>query len=716
MLKKLKEYKTKNDELSSSATSLFHKSASVESTTSNELDLAIQDELNQQIKVLEQRVKELKAAQEKDATERANLLKRVDVLSAANDRFTEMKDQQDATIEMFKTKCRQLTQQLAQLEEWSDDNYNHPKPAVDDDDDESLRKQLAAMQTERDDARAQLDDEKEHTAILEDRISTLQASLLTKDAIVQEHQLCTESMGRLTLSNQELQEKILQQCEQIKELEARVTVLRDQSTDSLTTIDALSLDSANIKRYLDELKVEHARKIGENEHLANELQTLSERNEQLSNEVAQMSRRSADGGDDDRTFELEARLQEVTALCQYKDAQIMHLNQKVDDAIQEDQTAQLIQEILVKNSEINSLRAQVQALESEKCELENNLSLQVTQDLAAAVVKEPSADVQLEAVATIQRLERDLRDLRVEKEHMEHELQVLNDQVLSSLELEDKMKSHALEMDMKNIEIAELKQSLATVQSGGNGELAERIQYLEQHLQSVNEQWEHLLEQRCAELAEHWRQHLAQREAEFAATATTTTPIETAASTAVEPKDQPSTEVMQKMQEALESQEMEIVTLKEQLAIRSAEYARIASQVDPFGQMSTMSSMTSMDYKAKRVDADNRTAAVQQSNQKSELDLALYMLHQRDMSCEELTEELISLLEERDTLQLKLSNSIRQAEAYKAKYGGAEIEGKLYTKFLGRVREGRNYILNPLEKKGHCFDNNFRPRERSASN
>ncbi|XP_066590070.1 protein lava lamp-like isoform X2 [Prorops nasuta] len=43
----------------------------------------------------------------------------------------------------------------------------------------------------------------------------------------------------------------------------------------------------------------------------------------------------------------------------------------------------------------------------------------------------------------------------------------------------------------------------------------------------------------------------------------------------------------------------------------------------------------------------------------TELDLALYMLHQRDVRCEELTHELMQLLEERDTLQLRLSNAIR---------------------------------------------------------
>lgn len=52
------------------------------------------------------------------------------------------------------------------------------------------------------------------------------------------------------------------------------------------------------------------------------------------------------------------------------------------------------------------------------------------------------------------------------------------------------------------------------------------------------------------------------------------------------------------------------------------------------------------------------------------MDLALYMLHQSDVRCEELTVELTQLLEERDTLQLRLSNAIREKEELRRKHGG----------------------------------------------
>lgn len=685
MLKKLKEYKSRNDELST-----FKKSASVES---NELDLAIQEELNGQIKTLETRIKEMKADQDKDNIERQALLKRVDVLTSANDRLTEMKERQDNEMEVCKNKCRQLTQKLEQLENWDDDNYNSktsdvPVP-VDDASAEyitNLKKQIAEQRLDNDEVQALLDEEKEHSSILESRIKKLQESLLAKSTLEEEHLRSAEKLNSLITDNNTLKSDITRKTETILELEARISLLKDQMNDSVATIDALSVESNNIKTYLDQLKADHASKIDENNNLSKELRLLSDKNIEMADEVNRLKGSEMFGDrNESETAELESRLQDLTATIQYKDAQIMHLNQKVEDAIQEDQTPQLIQEILSKNLEINALRTQVRSLENDKCELENNLSLQLTKEMTAIPSVEANTDF---SQAKVIALEQELKELHSEKNHMEHELQVLNDQVLSTLDMEDKLNATLLDLDSKNIEISELKQSLSRVTaqqqavgSSDGEENLQKIQVLETQIQSLNAQWEQVLEQRCTELAESWRQHLAQREAEFETVQTTlhqellAKTGETTTESSLQPTSTDETNdssVILKMQEALESQEIEIVTLKEQLAIRSAEYARIAAQVDPFGQMATMSNMTSMDYKTKK----STESLESNAGKKSELDLALYMLHQRDMRCEEMTEELISLLEERDTLQLKLSNSIRQIEDFKGK--SADTEGNLY--------------------------------------
>ncbi|VVC41064.1 Hypothetical protein CINCED_3A005505 [Cinara cedri] len=70
---------------------------------------------------------------------------------------------------------------------------------------------------------------------------------------------------------------------------------------------------------------------------------------------------------------------------------------------------------------------------------------------------------------------------------------------------------------------------------------------------------------------------------------------------------------------------------------------------------------------------------------RDKLDKALTAVHERDVRCNELTLELTRLLEERDMLQLKLSNSIRQIQLLsddksnvsEEKYGSKNIDDKL---------------------------------------
>lgn len=238
---------------------------------------------------------------------------------------------------------------------------------------------------------------------------------------------------------------------------------------------------------------------------------------------------------------------------------------------------------------------------------------------------------------------------------MEHELQVLNDQVLASLEFEDRMKNTVLELDAKNIEIQMLKNTLDKFHcnESSNDEI-EKLRHekgeLERSIDLINAQWSQMVEQRGAEVANSWKQHLEMRETEFAEIENNLQK-QLKETTSFEP-----TEVSLKMKSIMESQEVEIVSLKEQLAIRSAEFAALSARVDPYNQMSTSMSVSPVPQ------------AESDKVPRSELDLALYMLHQREMRLEEMTLELVRLLEERDTLQLRLSNAIRQIEEIKKKF------------------------------------------------
>ncbi|XP_055914978.1 protein lava lamp [Eupeodes corollae] len=864
LMKKLKEYKAKIDELYSQAA--FRKSSSVESS---DLDLAIQEEMKSQLKQLEEKLAEAKKLSETQSLEKENLLKRIDVLSAGNERMAEMKERQDNDVAMYKSRVRELTEKVKSLEEWSAAaSTNEPaQPTTSTTDSlnadasiathelqnsnkllekkvEELLSEIEDISGDRTELQALLDEEKANVQRAEQTVKSLNEKLtrlensvssensdqkfqfneiklenqnlksqltdaqgvITKekkerleelkrfekqneeltreisklqldstkakelevklDQVASEKQNLVQEIEALRMemsftpkpgnASDELQEQIVRlTCDfesvvmQNQDLGKEVDRLRseaaklnetnqqltqeisslalqqsfsaqnaDKSIDLESDVNRLQLELQSLKQTNQELsdeinriKLESTFNVGssggflETEKLSNEINRLNvelssvvHRNEELTKEVAQLR---------EELFEKETLQSEVTRLTQEnhslntqvghfklesssstqhteleeqiqeKDSEIMHLKQRIEDLMREDQTEKLVLEILTKNQEIHMLKMQVKNLEDDKQELEHNLTMQITQEIKTKQVDD--------SAEKIHKLEEELENMRIEKGHMEEELQVLNNHVMTSLENEEKMKSVILELDTKNIEIAELRNSLGTV--GG----VQKPIPTETSL--TNAQWEGVVEQRCAEIAEMWRAHLDNREKEFneienklkkeleaLKTGQPSIPDESNVrgddnenSSASSSKDStPDPEVIQKMQQALENQEVEIVTLKEQLAIRSAEYARLAAQFDPYKMQSTMSHSSGFSS-----DGQRPTPVAPNASQvpKSELDLALYMLHQRDMRCEELTLELVHLLEERDTLQLKLSNTLRQMEAIRSQSGSEPSQG-----------------------------------------
>ncbi|XP_014208858.1 protein lava lamp isoform X2 [Copidosoma floridanum] len=108
------------------------------------------------------------------------------------------------------------------------------------------------------------------------------------------------------------------------------------------------------------------------------------------------------------------------------------------------------------------------------------------------------------------------------------------------------------------------------------------------------------------------------------------------------------------LKKLLEMREQQINGLMQQLEEKSREYELIHNALQ------------------RHVSKPEQSAEVQHLQSESvpvetdrELDLALYMLHQRDVRCEELALELTQLVDERDTLQLRLSNALRVNEELK---------------------------------------------------
>lgn len=171
--------------------------------------------------------------------------------------------------------------------------------------------------------------------------------------------------------------------------------------------------------------------------------------------------------------------------------------------------------------------------------------------------------------------------------------------------------------------------------------------------------------------------------------------------TAAAPEIAPTSSVQST--EASEEAAYEMAKVRAVLAQREEEAQGLAALV---GQMRTA------------LDAKSQELALlsPEPHAKADLDSALYLLHQRDVRCDELTLELMALMEERDALQLRLSSALRvnatQAEQLK-EVGAPQPEDltlKYVSKFVAfiqfkKLSNGIGLILKIL------YDVNFRLSE-----
>lgn len=549
MMKKLKEYQQKIKDLENRRGS---------SADSNDMNMFIQEELNSQVQKLETKLKEVIAEKEKEQVEKDGLLKKIEVLTNANDRMMDMKERQDSQLEMYQLKIKDLTQKIRNLEEWQEDSQK-PTPQVEQSESliqneeltkkvQELTAQVKDIQADYDELQALLDEEKNNNKMLEDKLTRLRSENETK--------IETE-----TKKESEKDEKI------------------QKLTDELKSSQSHSEKIKDLEKVIAELTKEKTQ-------MEHELQVLND------HVLA--------------SLEFEDRMKNTVFELDAKNLEIQMLKVTLDKMQSQTNGSDASEELEAKNVEIENLKAALNNMQSQLM-LPANIEELNARDIEIQNLKATIESLQSQTVTSIANEE--LETLRHEKEQLEASMK-------SSIDL-------------------------------------------------LNAQWSQMVEQRGNEVANSWKQHLEMREAEFAEIEYTlrrqleereNQPAqEVAKAAAAGDSKAVENETMSKMKAIMESQEVEIVSLKEQLAIRSAEYAALSAKVDPYHQMSSSMSVSPIPSP----DADKVP--------RSELDLALYMLHQRDMRLEEMTMELVRLLEERDQLQLRLSNAIRQIEDIKRK-------------------------------------------------
>uniref|UniRef100_A0A182VVK1 Uncharacterized protein n=1 Tax=Anopheles minimus TaxID=112268 RepID=A0A182VVK1_9DIPT len=326
--------------------------------------------------------------------------------------------------------------------------------------------------------------------------------------------------------------------------------------------------------------------------------------------------------------ELREKVQQMTATLQTRQSEIAHLNARLE-------------QLTVEVACVDALRAQLTEAHGQYAQLQSAGSVQV----ASPAFPDTGHSMELQ----LAELEHQNRSLEQEKAEMSRELEVLNQQILHDLQFEDRLNKALLELDAKGVEIQMLRATLEQLQqSDGTDAL---INEPSNDVPPVQNASLHArIEELERERAELW-QKLSVSGGES---------IDAPKPSTIDQVDDAT------IREVLERQEVEIVTLKEQLALRSAEYARLAARVDPTKLFASglTGSETVPKPEQQQPPAGDRVP-------QAELELALYMIYQRDMRCDELELELRNLLQERDTLQLRLSNALRMHEEFKLRFAGA---------------------------------------------
>lgn len=150
-------------------------------------------------------------------------------------------------------------------------------------------------------------------------------------------------------------------------------------------------------------------------------------------------------------------------------------------------------------------------------------------------------------------------------------------------------------------------------------------------------------------------------------------------------------EAKRKAEEALQSKESEINKMLIAMSTSSVESSLQGGQAS-FSNQSTNNLPDSS--------AISPITSSFDKNFSRELDQALYMLHERDVRCEELTLELTQLLEERDGLQLRLSNAIRTNEELRERLRQVlSSHPELLSQNVSRVSSGLDQSIDSISSE-----------------
>lgn len=477
LVKKLKEFKIQNESL--------QQQLKIQKASGGfcDLDSAIEEELKSQIAGLEKSLNESKDEHRKIVAERENLSKRIEVLSAANERLVEMKERQDMEVEVLQIRTRDLSSKLQALE-WQfkeacgEEAEIRAEPIVEGQIEPRHVESVQASQSSSAAAECLCKKYREEIDELRDEMEALAAENEQLQKLLEEQKNTRLSMESRFIS--ELQDR----AKEVQDSTLRITQLQNQLADSVKNCQSLEKareelavvnadQQTSIKQIREALNLEIEKAsmfetevgnmsqqiqdfVGEREVLIERARSYDETREKLSTLTEAMV---------EVTDLLNARVQEVAELRQ----EMQKLKADRNDAL--DTVEGLAQNHSRELTE-RHLEAELYARHCEAQLLERNSTLQeLTEKLSQAEDERATSVVHLDNLREeIDRLNNALAESRSHRESLQSELASKEQELFRD---EDQVRSYAAEIERLNEVVSHMRKSSSETIDEANRKIRE---------------------------------------------------------------------------------------------------------------------------------------------------------------------------------------------------------------------------------------------------
>ncbi|KAK5644112.1 hypothetical protein RI129_007957 [Pyrocoelia pectoralis] len=471
-----------------------------------------------------------------------------------------------------------------------------------------------------------------------DKISALQQQITS----------CQQYINELTHSLQECQTKVGEQERQLNEYQTFSVQANNQIQEKENEITRLN-------EILSSLQIEHAEKVGNIAELNEKIQSMGDLQCQLDKHVSLQTNL------ENELIAKQSTVDKILLEIRQKDTILAELNEKLQQIdvlekevahLQSQQEEKLVT-IDLLSTQVNTHNANADDKDKKIVDLTNKILQQTTllaenQKQISELISEVEGYKQLNEIlqskdSTLSALTHELNNLKILLSEKEKEYNYQFDSLTQqSLQTQSELKAHYdKQLLLKDSELETANSQLVEHMHGIEA-LNRALVEQESMINTLNTELR-TISQECEVL----NQKLAEEEA----------------------LNGEENKQLTQLKLIIEEQVLKIEELKQELLEKSKDYDSLIAELDlRKPSIQHLQQPESVYHVHSEPTAANVEGGGFEGISRAELDLAHYMLHHRDVRCEELTVELLQLLEERDTLQLKLSNAIREKEELRRKY------------------------------------------------